>query len=588
MKHQKSGCKSLLKTFNKSIFLAHLCVLALSLLLSFTVLLSVSRKQYIRQSQASMDLLVLQLESLSENLITIRNNLLVDNAFCEYLSTPRKQTVADTKLQNEINNQLSSLILSNHYIDSFAVYQGESTVLNISSDNRIISPQSRTSMVLQQMPVYQSVSKSRLTWGGIRKYTDLLPSYYDAYYAEGGSRKIIPLLLSLGNLSPDRQHSVLAANIPLSYLEMVFDQNVPAGCFASLYDGSGDLLYTNAKSNKHHRLDSVIESPLNYSNWQVKITIPFSVFFHNVSMLLVTAFCIFLGSSLLVSAISTYIGRKLLNPFQDIIAQMDEIRSENLEQRISAQQYTELNNLTDHFNNLMDRVQHLIKVTQNYAEEKRVLEVQALQSQINPHFVYNSLTTIRWMASMARSENVCQALLSLSNTLRPIFSDSSTFWSLNAEQNFLENYCSIMGYRIGYKTRLIFEIPDSFAEIMVPRFILQPIVENSLIHGLSTVYDDSSREIRITAAQNGPFLELHITDNGIGVPEEKRLRMNSDFEKSIPLHTTTNLGKHSIGLYNVNRRLQLQYGEGSGLRFLETQSGTCVRMRLLLPDKNNV
>ena len=575
--------RSLLRTLNKSIFLTHLCVLTLSLLLSLALLLSISRSQYVKQSQASMDLLVWQMESISENLITIRNNLLMDQSFRDYLATPRDQSAADTNLQNYVNKQLSSMVFYNPYIDSFTIYQGLSTVLNVSSSNRIHSQLNRTSMVLQQMPEYAEISKSKITWGGVRKYTELLPSYYVHYYAyANGGNTIIPLLLSLGVIAPDAENSVLAVNVSSEYLQMIFDQNVPPGCFASLYDQNGQLLFTNSTEHTPRKWDSMIERSLNHSNWNMQITIPFSVFFTSVRALLATSFAISLCSSLLVTLVSSLIGHKLLNPFQDIVSQMDEIHSENLEKRLLPQEYEELDNLTDHFNSLMDRVQQLIRLSHSDAEEKRVLEMQALQSQINPHFIYNSLTTIRWMASMARAENVCQALLALSNVLRPIFSNSGTFWKLSSEQNFLENYCSIMAYRIGYKTALTFEFPESFSEMDVPRFILQPIVENSLIHGLSTIYDESARSIQISAARNMQYLDIFVTDNGKGISPEKRQQLNDDFQESSPLHTTAGQNRSSIGLYNVNRRIRLQYGENCGLCVMPTEGpGAVIRVRLL-------
>lgn len=582
MKKKQAAPRSLLHSLTRSIFLVHLCVLIVSLALSFVLLLSTSKKQYMRQSQASMDLLVSQFDSLTENLLAIRTACLLDSTFTEYLSTSRSYTSADVRRQQAVIEKLSSYRSAFYYIESFTLFQDNGITLNVTSDNRIHGMSSDASRSILETYLAQKTKNTYLFWGGIHPYLDLLPSYYSS---TADPDSVVSLVFSLGNQTSRSASSALSANISVDYFHTIFSQNVPPGCFVSLYDAKGNLLLTSSEEHQTRKADSVLRGHLQNTDWYLEITIPFSVFFSNVRVLLTTSCVIYLLASLIISVLTTLVGKRLLNPFQDIIVQMDEIHRGNLEQRLSPQKYVELTELTVHFNSLMDRIQQLIHTTQSYAEEKRAMEVQALQAQINPHFLYNSLTTIRWMASMARAENVCQALLSLSNVLRPVFSDSSVFWSLNAEHTFLENYIAIMGYRIGYKTKLLFEMPEEYQEMEVPRFFLQPLVENSLMHGLSSVYDENRRQIHVTAEKAGEYLDVFVTDNGKGIPADQADRINADLRMGLPVHRTED-NKNSIGLYNVNRRLQLQYGEGCGLQILPADSGTVIRVRLRLQNED--
>ena len=232
---------------------------------------------------------------------------------------------------------------------------------------------------------------------------------------------------------------------------------------------------------------------------------------------------------------------------------------------------------------MMERIQQLVAANESYAEEKRLLEMETLQSQINPHFLYNSLTTIRWMAAMARAENVCQALFALGNIIRPVFSQPGIFWSLDTEQTFVRNFVDIMDYRFGIKTECSFAIPEKLLERPVLRFILQPLVENSFQHGLQTDMDAGRRgAIHIRARQEDSWLDIYVQDNGQGMGEQSLALLNERLQKGAtdPPAAEPRTG---IGLSNVNRRILLQYGEGSGLSvWSQAGQGTTVRIRMRL------
>lgn len=237
------------------------------------------------------------------------------------------------------------------------------------------------------------------------------------------------------------------------------------------------------------------------------------------------------------------------------------------------------------FSAVMDRMNRSLRIElleqQHQVELRQQAELRALQSQINPHFLYNSLTTIRWMAAMARAENVCQALFALGNIIRPVFSQPGIFWSLDTEQTFVRNFVDIMDYRFGIKTECSFAIPGELLERPVLRFILQPLVENSFQHGLQSGMDAGRRGIiHIRARQEDSWLDIYVQDNGQGMDGQSLIRLNERLQKGTtdPPAAEPRTG---IGLSNVNRRILLQYGEGSGLSvWSQAGQGTTVRIRM--------
>lgn len=238
----------------------------------------------------------------------------------------------------------------------------------------------------------------------------------------------------------------------------------------------------------------------------------------------------------------------------------------------------------------MEHIQSLVTANKNYAEEKRLLEMETLQSQINPHFLYNSLTTIRWMAAMARAENVCQALFALGNIIRPVFSQPGIFWSLDTEQTFVRNFIDIMDYRFGLKTQCTFDIPDPLLPRPILRFILQPLVENSFLHGLQSSIDaGKSGSIHIRASQDESWLDIYVEDNGQGIGEDELECLNRCLQQGVGEPPASESRAGGIGLSNVNRRILLQYGKGSGLYiWSRAGEGTTVRIRMLCDSQLSV
>ncbi len=231
-----------------------------------------------------------------------------------------------------------------------------------------------------------------------------------------------------------------------------------------------------------------------------------------------------------------------------------------------------VNEMSASINNLMNLVAHKEK-------EKLELELAVLQSNINPHFIYNTLNTIRWMAIIQNAPVIGTAVTSLGRLLRRTISNFDAQTTLGDEIDLLKDYLNLQDIRFAGKISTVFEIEsESLQKSIMPPLILQPIVENAIFHGIEPKQGNGNVIIK-AVEENGDLL-LSVTDDGVGTDLSKLKQL---FEPEIKGNAMTH-----IGLRNVDRRLKMQYGESYGLSITsEIMKFTCVTIRLpLVLDTN--
>lgn len=594
----KNKPKSLRRALILSILFIHITVFIVTFFVNFLTLFHLSEKQTLDESQNNLEYLEYQMDNLVSNLTDIRNFLLQDQNVMGYLLKERTNSLDDIDLQISVNKRLSQLIQSYTYLDSITLFQWNNDVLTVSKQRVSHNDLTDAPLAIQNTSQFKKITAaSPLTWGGCFLQNEMFPN---KGYKKGHQKEIICVLMPLVNVWHPERFSIVSINIPRSYFNFLYSKNAIEGADIYLYGQDGDLLlnftaegnniaaasygsqfvknrtssgYFTArdKSSKYN----VIFRQQTQTGWFLAEKIPYSVFLRNMMYLQSTTGLTFLLSTFIIIIICYLIIQRLLRSLSEISDQMADIGQGNLQNRLPATDYTELNLLTCKFNSMMGKIENLIEEKINYEQEKRVLELEVLQSQINPHFLYNSLTTIRWMASMARASNVCQAILALNNVLQPIFSQPGILWSINMEQNFIQNYIDIMNYRFGNNIKCNYDISQEVSQIPILRFLLQPVVENCITHGLRGM---SNGMILIGVRSKERILTIEITDNGQGIESDMLEKISQSITGlTRPMETSEN--KHGFGLYNVNRRIKLHYGEDYGLSiFSINNNGTMVQI----------
>lgn len=209
-------------------------------------------------------------------------------------------------------------------------------------------------------------------------------------------------------------------------------------------------------------------------------------------------------------------------------------------------------------------------------KQQKDLEYQILLSQINPHFLYNTLNSIKWMATIQQAEGIAEMTTSLARLMKNISKSTTQLITMEEELSLLKDYFIIQQYRYGGAVTIEYKIDESVYECKVLRFTLQPLVENALFHGIEPKGGTGKIVITITTDHVSKIF-VEITDNGIGMTKEQ-------IEKSLfaaENHVTSDFFK-KIGISNVNRRLKYEFGEQYGITITSTL-GEFTKMFITLP-----
>lgn len=217
----------------------------------------------------------------------------------------------------------------------------------------------------------------------------------------------------------------------------------------------------------------------------------------------------------------------------------------------------EIGSLTDSFNVMTRRIQELMEQNVYEQQEKRKSELKALQSQINPHFLYNTLDSIIWMAEGKKNEEVVLMTASLARLLRQSITNEDEVVPIGDEVEYARSYLTIQKMR--YKDKLEFQIDvdPAVSGIPIVKLVLQPIIENAIYHGLK--YKDTIGLLEIRGGFRDQNVVLMVKDNGVGMDEETLAHI---FEKH-----KVNYYSNGVGVYNVQKRLQLYYGSEYGITY---------------------
>lgn len=279
---------------------------------------------------------------------------------------------------------------------------------------------------------------------------------------------------------------------------------------------------------------------------------------------------------LFIAVVVVYFTSKYLTkPLEKMTQTMKEIKEGNTKLRIEELQGDELGELAKSFNEMLDKIENLIS---NEYETKLLLhqaEYNALQAQINPHFLYNTLDTMSSIAYIQGCSQVGALCQSLSNIFRYSLDIKHPFSTVAKEIVHLKNYIYVMNVRMQDNVEYHFEIEDSVLKETIPRISIQPIVENALNHGLRNMRGE--KQVEICARSLEQDTEIIVKDNGIGMPQEK---IDILLEDTDAVHTR---GK-SIGLSNINMRIKMLYGEQYGIQ-IESKINVGTTVTLRVPKK---
>ena len=263
---------------------------------------------------------------------------------------------------------------------------------------------------------------------------------------------------------------------------------------------------------------------------------------------------------------------KITRPIKSLELSMKEVEKGNFSHvALEVRENNEIGRLSRNFNTMTREIQNLMEQSEKEQQAKRKYELKVLQSQINPHFLYNTLDSIIWMAEWGKNQEVVKMTSSLARLLRRSISNEQEVVTIEEEIDYTEAYLTIQKMR--YQDKLEYEIevdPDIRKEETV-KLVLQPVVENAIYHGIK--YKEGKGLIQIRGFREEGSIILRVQDDGRGMDQDT---LEHIFEKHV-----RDTKSNGVGLQNVHERIRLYYGTAYGLSFeSEPGKGTTVRIRL--------
>ena len=360
-----------------------------------------------------------------------------------------------------------------------------------------------------------------------------------------GSKGYVFLLDQDGNVVYHPQQQQLYNELQTENIDLVMNTDKE-----TLMDGSGDnaKIYTISRSEK--------------TGWTV-------VGCTNVAELLkdskkARSIYVLVAAILVIVALvlSNLISRNITRPLQQLRDSMARVQEGDFgAAEVEVTSRNEVGSLTRSFNVMTSRIQELMKQNIYEQQQKRKSELKALQSQINPHFLYNTLDSIIWMAEGKKNEEVVVMTASLARLLRQSISNEEEQVPIGQEVEYARSYLTIQKMR--YKDKLEFQIQVDAQIMGVPiiKLVLQPLIENAIYHGLK--YKEGKGLLIVRGYREGENAVIQIKDNGAGMDEQT---LSHIFEKH-----KVNYRSNGVGVYNVQKRLQLYYGMDYGITYSSRQ-----------------
>lgn len=384
-------------------------------------------------------------------------------------------------------------------------------------------------------------------------------------------------------LDPDMFSNLLLGNQGLFQYQYLF-----------IVDQKGEVVCSNPKVDKgwQEEIDNTFEQGIRrfglewggkdyyvcgqyngITGWKSYSAIPSEGLFPQAKDLSTAIWVVVALCSLGIAVVIALLVYAMARPIKRLSSAMAQVQEGDFTVQVPGGRKDEIGELTDSFNYMVDKINTLIRQVYQEKIAQKNAEVQALQAQINPHFLYNTLDSVNWMLIDRGEYDISDIIISLGNLMRYSIEDENAFVSLDKEVEYVVSYLKIQKNRLEERLEYQVDMDASAGGEKVPKLILQPLAENAITHGIEPRKQNGTVSIRIR--DMGEEIQIRVEDNGMGMTPEQLAHLQEDagdLEKD---------GHTGIGVRNVDRRIRLHHGEQYRIRIESTWGiGTSVSLRI--------
>jgi len=284
---------------------------------------------------------------------------------------------------------------------------------------------------------------------------------------------------------------------------------------------------------------------------------------------------------IVLTVLTLFIAVDIVKPINELVNGMKKVQAGGSNVQLQVDREDELGFLHKAFNEMSGEIHHLVNWVYREQLTRKEAELKALQSQINPHFLFNTLEAINWMAQLNNVPEISSTVSDLSDLMEASIGRDDRLITIEEEFTYADKYISLQKRRFGDKLELVKNIDPNVNSIKIPRLLIQPLIENAVYHGI----ERSRRKgvIALSAIKMEGYVSVTVTDNGAGMEPEELEELNARLAMDNDTYFK-NIGerRRSVGIENVNRRIKLFYGETYGLR-IESEVGAYTRVTVTIP-----
>ena len=413
-------------------------------------------------------------------------------------------------------------------------------------------------------------------------YGDLAYITATTFYYQGEARQAYIAIYSSSEHFTDMLKDNLTITDSVSYI--INDRNaIVASSDSSLsgiylldYNTIEDSFMSSNNFIERNILDTTVYAGfynIKQSGWFMVTVLPSGPLITQSNMIMIQYILMYLAFLVFALILAHFMSHSITNRISSVIHQMSKVRKGTLSPMDSPEYHDEIGDLIDTYNYMTRRMDQLMTEQAKAAEELRIAEFHSLQAQINPHFLYNTMDMINWLAQQGRTEEVSRAVQSLSRFYKLTLSRKQSISTISHEAEHVDIYIQIQNMRYHDSITFVSDIPDELMEYQIPKLTLQPIIENSVLHGILET-DDKTGTIVLTGWLEDSDIILLISDDGVGISSDRLSTLLSG-------EGTSSSGGTNIAVYNTHRRLQILYGPDYGLKYSSNPGqGTEVEIRI--------
>jgi two-component system, sensor histidine kinase YesM len=312
-----------------------------------------------------------------------------------------------------------------------------------------------------------------------------------------------------------------------------------------------------------------------YTGWDTLAIIPQDALLKQFKGIKIQMVSIVILVLVLVFAATLLVSKQITRNLKVLLDTMKSVKHGNLFATPKGISQDEVGQLSMEFTKMMSQINSLMDDIKKQEKIKREDDLKILQTQINPHFIYNTLNTIRYLAELQNVKNIKEVTVSFIELLRVSIGNAERFITIQKEIDYVQSYVNILKYKYLDKFNVVYQIEDTILQCKTLKMTLQPIVENALVHGIDFIDREGFISIKVYS-ENG-VVKLIVTDNGVGMTGEQITKVlkgsNSNENKS---------RFNGIGISNVNERIKMFFGDKYGLN-IYSQLGECTTVEITIP-----